>query len=240
MTLIIVVFGIIFYFNYTNLKKAYGEFLSFKSEYLHDYNNKNYTFGVDVSHYQEEINWKNVKISKHPIKYVFIRATMGSNRKDITFKDNWKNSKKNGFIRGAYHYYDPNENSTEQANNFINSVELKKGDFPPVLDIEELSKFGNINLHKGLKNWLKLIESKYKVKPIIYTGLKYYEENLKEDFNNYPLWIAAYSRSKKRMNQVNWQFHQFTDKVKVYGINTYVDGNDFNGTEEDLNKILIP
>ena len=228
----------IIYFNYYDIKRAYGEFLSFKSEYFHDYGDKNYTFGIDVSHYQEEIDWKNVKVSKHPIKYVFVRATMGSNRKDKTFTYNWKKSKNAGFIRGAYHYYDPNQNSTEQANNFINTVKLKKGDFPPVLDIEELSKFGNSNLHAGLKNWLSIIEEHYKVQPIIYSGLKHYEKNLESEFSNYPFWVAAYSRSKRRIN-VEWKFHQFTDKVKVYGINTYVDGNDFNGNLDDLEKLLI-
>ena len=191
-----------------------------------------------MSHYQEKINWADVKISKHPIQFVFVRATMGANRKDNQFKHNWKNIKENGLVRGAYHYYDPNENSTLQAQNFINSVQLEKGDFPPVLDIEELSKFGNSNLHKGLKNWIWIIENHYKTKPIIYSGLKYYEENLMSDFNDYPLWIAAYSRSKKRIN-IDWKFHQFTDKVKVYGIKSYVDGNDFNGTREELNRILI-
>jgi len=235
---LIICIGIL-YFNYNSIKKAYGEFLSFKSEYFHNYEDENYTFGIDVSHYQETINWDDVRVSKHPIKFVFIRATMGENRKDKEFSNNWKGAKKANFIRGAYHYYDPNQNSTKQAQNFINSVKLHKGDFPPVLDIEELSKFGNLNLHKGLKNWLSIIENNYKVKPIIYTGLKYYQENLKSEFSNYTLWVAAYSRSKKRMNKVDWKFHQFTDKVKVYGIKSYVDGNDYNGTEEELRKIVL-
>ena len=103
-----------------------------------------------------------------------------------------------------------------------------------------MSKLGNSNLHKGLKNWISIIEQHYKVKPIIYTGLKYYQDNLKSEFSNYSLWVAAYSRSKRRLGNVDWKFHQFTDKVKVYGIKAYVDGNDFNGTEEDLKELLIP
>lgn len=164
---------------------------------------------------------------------------MGSNRKDNTFNENWENSKKAGFIRGAYHYYDPNQNSTEQAQNFIASVHLEKGDLPPVLDIEELSRYGNKNLHKGLKNWLQLIEKHYKVRPIIYTGFKYFEDNLKSQFYNYPLWVAAYSRPKQKLKNLKWSFHQFTDKVKIYGVKTYVDGNDFNGTKDDLKQLLI-
>ena len=221
------------------LKVLAGTLQSHASAYFHDYDNANYTFGIDVSHYQEKINWQHVKVSKHPIQFVFVRATMGKDRKDTQYNRNWKETKNNGFIRGAYHYYDPNENSTLQAENFIQSVQLEKGDFPPVLDIEEMSKYGNTNLHRGLKNWLTIIEKHYGVKPILYTGYKYYRDNLKKDFSDYPLWVAAYSRSKNSIAQVNWRLHQFTDKVQVYGIKGYTDGNDFNGTLEELQALLI-
>ena len=79
--------------------------------------------------------------SHHPIEYVIIRSTMGDNRKDIRYKENWIGAKKQGFIRGVYHYYDPNENSTKQAHNFIKSVKLKGGDLSPILDIEAFSKY---------------------------------------------------------------------------------------------------
>ena len=58
-------------------------------------------------------------------------------------------------------------------------------------------------------------------------------KNLKEHFINYSLWIAAYS-GKHRVVGVDWQFHQFTEKVIVKGIKTSVDGNDFIGSLEDL------
>ena len=230
---------IIGFFFRASIKPIIGSIQSHASEYFHDYEDHNYTFGIDISHYQGKINWDNVIICKHPIKFVFIRATMGSNRKDNAFQKNWSEAKKAGLLTGAYHYYDPNQNSTQQAENFINSVKLKSGDFPPVLDIEELSKFGNSNLHKGLQNYLQIIENHYGVKPIIYTGFKYFRDNLKENFLDYPLWVAAYSRSKKSISSVNWKFHQFTDKVSVYGINDYTDGNDFNGSYEELKKLLI-
>jgi lysozyme len=34
---------------------------------------------------------------------------------DWQFDENWRGAKKNNLIRGAYHYYRPNENSLEQA-----------------------------------------------------------------------------------------------------------------------------
>ena len=192
-----------------------------------------YVFGIDVSHYQGEINWTRVETSHHPIEFVFIRATMGRDGVDKEFQKNWLGAKKAGLIRGAYHYYRPNENSTEQFNNFKRQVELNKGDLYPVLDIEEMSKYGLDNLQKGIANWLKLAEQEFGVKPIIYSGRSFYIDNLKSKFNGYPIWIASYS-SKNKLSHIEWSFHQFTDKVRVKGISGPVDGNDFNGDKKNL------
>ena len=198
-----------------------------------------YIFGIDVSHYQSRINWNELRTSHHPIEYIFVRATMGDDGIDSRFKENWKKAKEHNYIRGAYHYYRPNENSTKQFENFSKNVQLDKGDFIPILDIEKESKFGRDNLREGVLNWLKLAEKKYGVKPLIYTGLTFYKHILKGHVDEYPLWIAAYSGEKHRLKGVDWTFHQFTEDVSVKGVKTSVDGNDFKGSMEDLNKMLI-
>jgi lysozyme len=102
---------------------------------------QNSLLGIDVSEYQGKIDWKEVdSIDQKVIHFVLVRATAGKDRKDLTFQENWKTLATKKMIRGAYHYYRPNENSLEQANLFIRTVRLKKGDFPPVLDIENLPK----------------------------------------------------------------------------------------------------
>lgn len=200
--------------------------------------NTKYLFGIDVSHYQGKIHWDKVKTSKHPIEYVFMRAAMGTNGKDSRFEYNWREAKKQGFVRGAYHYYRPNENSEKQFANFAATVTLDKGDFPPILDIEEASKFGVKNLRKGLKKWLKLAETAYGCKPVIYTGRSYYHKYLKGHIKGYPLWIASYS-GKHRLKNTPWDFHQFTVKTRVNGIRTPVDGNDFKNSKAQLLKMCI-
>jgi len=197
-----------------------------------------YLFGIDISHYQGKIDWKEMRTSHHPIEYIFIRATMGTNGKDKYFDDNWKNAKNNEYLRGAYHYYRPNENSTQQFENFKSIVNLEEGDFIPILDIEKESRLGRKNLRKGILNWLKLAETEYGRKPMIYTGLNFYERILKGYVDEYPLWIAAYS-GKHRLKNVDWSFHQFTEKVIVKGIKTTVDGNDFKNDSTALSKMKI-
>jgi GH25 family lysozyme M1 (1,4-beta-N-acetylmuramidase) len=199
-------------------------------------NSSAYVFGLDVSHYQGHINWGHVKKSKHPIKYVFIRSTMGSYAKDKKYKRNWKKAKKHNLIRGAYHYYRPDENSTKQFANFKSVVKLSKGDFPPVLDIEVDSNKGRDYLRKGVKNWLKLAEKHYGVKPIIYTSSNFYKYVLKGHVDGYTLWIADYNGKPRG---VSWDFHQFTDRVRVKGIPHYVDGNNYKGSFRSLQALCM-
>lgn len=195
--------------------------------------------GIDVSEYQGKISWSYVDTieKKYPLHFVFIRATAGNNVVDSKFKRNWEGAKANNMIRGAYHYYRPNENSLEQAELFIKTVALEKGDLPPVLDIEKLPKNQSMtNLKKGLRKWLQAIEKHYKVKPIIYSGEKYYDDFLKEEFGDYLFWIANYNFYREEI-QEDWLFWQFTEKAAVPGINGNVDVNIYNGDLQQLQFI---
>ena len=190
--------------------------------------------GFDVSEYQGTIEWEEVKTVEDTfsLSFVFIRATAGKNHVDKKFATNWKQAKENGFIRGAYHYYRPNENSIKQAEHFIKVVQLEKGDFPPVLDIEDVPKTQSIDsLKVGLKRWLKKVEDYYKVKPIIYSSERYYKDFLKDDFKDYPFWIANYNFFVETIHD-DWLFWQFTERGTIPGINGLVDLNIYNGTKK--------
>jgi lysozyme len=199
------------------------------------------SIGLDVSEYQGKIRWTYVDTleQKYPLHFVFIRATVGKDRKDRQFNKNWLGAKENKMIRGAYHYYRPNENSIEQAELFIKTVTLQKGDLPPVLDIEKLPKNQSIeNLKLGLKRWLNAVESHYGVKPIIYTGERYYDDFLKEEFSDYLFWIANYNFYREEIAE-DWLFWQFTEKASVPGIKGNVDVNIYNGDLQQLRFITV-
>ena len=195
-------------------------------------------FGIDVSHYQGLIKWNHVRNSHHPIKYVFIRATMGVDGKDKQFSHNWRGAKKCNYLRGAYHYYRPTEDGTSQFDNFKRKVKLKPGDLPPVLDIEDLGGLPASHVRKGVLNWLKQAEEHYGVKPIVYTGRTFYQHHLHGYVDDYPLWIASYS-GKHMLGGIDWHFHQFTEKVRVTGIQHETDGNDFRGSLDNLSAMCI-
>lgn len=198
-------------------------------------------FGFDVSHYQYEIEWKVIDsiYKKYPLDYVFVRSTMGIDGLDNQFKKNWKHAKTRLLVRGAYHYYRPDENSTLQAENFILNTPLEPGDFVPVLDVEDYPKHQSVDkMVEGVRNWIKIVEAHYGVKPIIYSGENFYELNLKEHFPEYKIWIAKYSLFSEKMKE-DWHFWQFTDKGTVPGIETPVDLNIFKGNRQDLKDYLI-
>lgn len=197
--------------------------------------------GFDVSEYQGNIRWEEVKTLEDTfqLEFVFIRATAGKDRIDAKFKHNWTKAKENGFVCGAYHYYRPNENSIKQADNFIKTVSLKKGDFPPILDIENLPKTQSIDsLKVGLRRWLTKVENHYGVKPIIYSGESYYKDFLKNEFKGYSFWIANYNFFVEQIKE-DWLFWQFTEKASIPGIKGPVDINIYNGTSKMLNYFVL-
>jgi lysozyme len=198
----------------------------------HDQN----AIGFDVSEYQGNIDWEQTYHidEAFELSFVFVRATAGSSKKDARFHRNWKGAKARQLICGAYHYYRPNENSLDQAQNFIQQVRLQKGDLPPVLDIEKLPKSQSIaRLKIGLRRWLEVVEAHYKVKPIIYSGERYYTDFLRKEFSDYPLWIANYNFWRNTLES-DWEFWQFTEKAQIAGIDGNVDLNIFKGDKSEL------
>jgi lysozyme len=203
-------------------------------------NHKDKVFGIDVSEYQGEIDWDEAdSIENFKIGFVFVRATCGIDKVDFNFKENWKQVRSKKIIRGAYHYYRPNENSIAQAKFFVKAVKLSKGDLPPILDIEQLPENQSIDsLKVGLHRWLDYVDAHYKVKPIIYTGESYYKDFLKDEFSEYTFWVANYNFWVESIKD-DWLFWQFSEKGIVNGINENVDINIYNGSPKMLQYLTI-
>lgn len=199
--------------------------------------------GIDVSKFQKEINWQAVKqmrVQKIRISFAFIKATEGITRQDPSFKDNWEKAGKAGIIRGAYHFFYATRNPIKQAINFNNVVTLQPGDLPPVLDIETTNNLPASVIRSTAKIWLEEMERVYKVKPIIYTNIHFYETYLGDEFDGYPLWIAHYYQKERPRSVRNWKFWQHSDIGRVNGIRTTVDFNVFKGDSTDLAKLCLP
>ncbi|MFD1769826.1 GH25 family lysozyme [Sphingobacterium suaedae] len=201
-----------------------------------------YVYGIDISQYQGKVRWIEVNTihDQIPVDFVFIRATMGERAKDKRYGENWRAASSRAKLRGAYHYFRPNENSIRQARNFIQTVDLKPGDLPPVLDIEERPRRQPMDsLKVGLKRWLDEVEAHYGIQPILYSGDSYFTDFLEKEFSDYILWIANYNFWIKKPKK-HWNFWQFSERGYVRGIQGNVDLNMFKGSIEDLEGLAIP
>ncbi len=199
--------------------------------------------GIDVSKFQKEINWhavKQMQVDKIRISFAFIKATEGITRQDAAFRQNWERAGKAGLVRGAYHFFYSTRDPIKQAINFQNVVALQSGDLPPVLDIETSNNQPAAVIRSTAKIWLEEMEKAYKVKPIIYTNIHFYETYLGNEFDDYPLWIAHYYQKERPASNRAWLFWQHSDIGRVNGIRTTVDFNVFKGDSSDLMKLCIP
>ena len=198
--------------------------------------------GIDVSHYQGDIDWKmlgQTRQGQFPIQFIFMKATEGGDYTDDRFAANFDSARVHGFVRGAYHFYNPKTDANKQADFFIQSVKLEPGDLPPVLDIEKKGKDMK-KLQVDLKVWLRKVENHYGVKPIIYASYKFKTRYLNDSvFNTYPYWIAHYYVDSVRY-EGDWRFWQHTDVGTLPGIDEKVDLNVFNGSKNELDAFCIP
>lgn len=199
-------------------------------------------YGIDVSHHQGNIEWERVarssKENGYPIRFAIMKATESNTFTDPDYNDNIINARKAGFVCGVYHFYDPGVSPLKQAQHYINTVKLQKGDFVPVVDVERAG-YRSADLRKDLLVYLKAIESHYNVKPIIYASAKFRRRHLNSaELDSYPFWVAHYYVVRP-VTDKRWQIWQFTDHASVDGIREYTDFNVFKGSEADFNALRL-
>lgn len=189
--------------------------------------------GIDVSHYQSAIDWQ--KVADQGVHFGFVKATEGRSMQDTMFCENWESMNDVGIIRGAYHFFRPTVSAIDQANNFIENVNIEYGDLPPVVDVEVLDNASKEMIVTRLGIWLEMVEKKYDIRPIIYTNMKFYNRYLADHFADYPIWIARYNEKLPELaKEKDWAFWQYGDHGRIDGIRGPVDLNVFQGSYYEL------
>jgi len=193
--------------------------------------------GVDVSHYQLDIEWDMVA-TLNPVDFAFVKATEGHDYVDSLFCHNWESLGALGIRRGAYHFFRAYGCGEEQAENFLALVEMRPGDLAPVLDIERTDGIDPEIMLEEAHVWLRQVEEVLKIKPIIYTNQHFYDRYLAGHFDNYPLWIARYSGdSPTLVDGKKWDIWQYSNAGCIDGISQKVDMNVFLGTHEMFDRL---
>lgn len=195
--------------------------------------------GIDVSHYQGNVNWGAVKSAG--VAFAIAKATEGTGTVDQCFNVNWEKIKAAGLIRGAYHFFHASQDAKRQAQNFLNVVTIGEGDLPAVLDIEISDNVSGPSIISGITTWLTMVEQGTGRKPIIYTNPSFWNSYMNDAFGAYPLWVANYTTagSPRLPNGWDrWLFWQYSQTGRLAGVPGNVDMDRFSGTVEDLQAFV--
>jgi len=199
------------------------------------------TYGIDISRYQGEIDWKNVKKwEDHKIEFVYIKATEGATLVDNTYRTNLEGAKENNLLVGSYHFFRANTPAKLQYQNFTSVVDRAEQDIIPIIDVEVMDGCSSKEFHKNFSTFLKLLENHFGKKPMIYTSNSFYNKHIALRYKGYRYFIGRYSTYKPFLaDGHDWTIWQFTETGKVNGISKNVD-IDIMNEKFKLSVIMMP
>ena len=209
-----------------------------------------YMEGIDVSHWQETIDW--VKVAAAGKKFAFIKATESTDFLDNLYATNRSKAKANGIKVGAYHFARPGTNNNDavnEANWFIKNAGPISGELLPVLDLEQTGGLTDAQLEAWTQAFMDRVYTLTGVRGAIYVSPSFWSNNVGNSTKiaaaGYKvLWIAHWTTGSaptvpgSNWNGNGWTFWQYTSSGSVNGISGRVDLNRYRFS--DLGKVLIP
>ena len=176
-----------------------------------------------------------------PIRFIYIKSTEGASLLNPYYKKDYSDAHAHGYRVGTYHFFSTRTPAGQQADFFLRHSHIRKGDFPPVLDLEptpsQIQNMGGTGvLFARVRTWLRLVERRTGTKPILYvsqTFVNKYLSRAPDLKRNYQIWIARYGEYKPDIHLVYWQL---CPDGRVAGIHGHVDINVFNGYKEAFDK----
>lgn len=206
-----------------------------------------YLEGIDVSRWQGEPTWSQVK--EAGIRFVIAKATEGSDWVDPEFARNRERLRANGIPFSAYHFAQPDTTTGDavaEADHFVDTARLDGPNLLPVLDLERDGALSTRQLTRWVKAWLTRVEARLGVKPMIYTSSDFWIEQMGNSRwfadNGYRLWIAHWDVPAPAVPAGNWggrgwTLWQYDVRGGLDGISGKVDRDRYNGA--DLAPIRI-
>ena len=199
--------------------------------------------GIDVSHYQGNINWKAVK--DYGIDFAFIKCLQGKSRVDECFHTNMRNAIENDIPVGVYVYSKAKtiDDAVAEAKRVIKECSQYKLTYPVVFDFES-KHFEDMSFAmrgKIIDSFCQTILSDGKYIPMLYSS-RYWLMHMipAEVVKKYDIWLAEYTTGKPKYtgDYKIWQY----GVGKVTGIIGDVDMNigyyDY-GKENNMEPIIF-
>lgn len=200
------------------------------------------TEGVDVSSYQQEVNWS--ALYSAGTRWAYTKATEGTSYKNPYFTQQYTGPYNVGIIHGAYHFAAPDDSGgAAQADYFVKHGGGWSADgrtLPGALDIE-WNPYGDDCYGKSrsaMVSWIRDFLNRYRARTgrdaVIYTATSWWTQctgNYAGFGKTNPLWIARYASSPGTL-PAGWSFHtmwQYTSTGATVG-----DHDRFNGSRDRL------
>jgi lysozyme len=204
----------------------------------HAQSNEHPIVGIDTSRYQGRVGYPQVAAQGY--SYCFMKATQGASYVDPDYASDVLAARAAGLAVGSYHFFVTGDSAQEQFRNFSRTVTLLPGDLPPVIDVEHMSGAGP-ELAGELRVLLRLIETHFRVRPIVYSGRAFATDELRT-FGDYPLWLAEYDVTAPQLplGFRDWTFWQHSASGAVAGIEGKVDLDIFHGDRAAFHALRIP
>ena len=194
--------------------------------------------GIDVSEFQGEINWNEVK--NDGIELAILKLgniyDYDTNYKDSKFETNYKNAKSQGIKVGAYIYNYCNTVDTMKKGVkwALEKLDSKKLDLPIYLDMEDkdIQEETKEALTNQCNEFAKYVKSKgYQAG--VYANINWLKNELNP--NNFDedisVWVAQYYKECEYTGK--YDIWQYASDGKVDGISGNVDMNYYYGELED-------
>jgi lysozyme len=194
--------------------------------------------GVDVSHFDGTVDWGVAR--RDGVTFAIIKATEGTSFVDNHFASNWANTRANGIVHGAYHFFRPKSDPVAQADFFVGVAgSPTSGELPPVIDLEVTDGLTAAQVAAGARTFLQRVQQKTGRVPMIYTSVRVFNSLLggPAGFGPYPLWVANWNVRCPNIPDppwTRWTFWQSSATGTVAGFSDPVDVDRFNGTSADL------
>ena len=177
------------------------------------------------------------------MSFVYIKSTEGTTIRNRFFHTDYTQARKHGIHVGAYHFFSTRTPGASQARFFLRNTRLRKGDMPPVLDVEpttaQINKMGGADaLFRNVRQWLKAVEVATGTKPVLYVSQSFvnkYLDRAPDIKRNYLVWIARYGEFKPDVKLLFWQL---SPDGRVRGIHGDVDINVFNGYQSQFDEFI--
>ena len=177
-------------------------------------------FGVDISHHQHQIQWKDVP----KVQFLYIKATEGSTWRDCYYLLNLKGAQRRHIPVGTYHFFRMTSGAHDQFANFSSYVPQELQDLIPMVDVETLDGFSVEEVRDSLQVFLNLVEKQYGSKPMLYSSMSLANRLLADQFNDYPLYIGFYGKTQPQLqHRSSFTIWQYSEKGRLPGIRKHVD-----------------